>query len=123
MIEKTFKFAGVAREPSNNGIPGEYRLRFANDPRRIKILQAWLLEDINLIELDEPMTKMQAVQHLLNTDFAGTNKDIEFCLQTAKSKRSLRIPTNRHMLSAPPADTKEFLKEIRSRAQTVSNIV
>ena len=58
-IEKTFTVAGTATQ---NGVT---KARFANDlVARIKILNKAGCTDINLVELPEPMTKLQALQHL-----------------------------------------------------------
>jgi hypothetical protein len=57
--EKTFTVAGTATQ---NGVT---KARFANDlVARIKILNKAGCTDINLVELPEPMTKLQALQHL-----------------------------------------------------------
>ena len=57
--EKTFTVAGTATQ---NGVT---KARFANDlVARIKILNKSGCTDINLVELPEPMTKLQALQHL-----------------------------------------------------------
>jgi len=57
--EKLFTVAGTATQ---NGVT---KARFANDlVARIKILNKAGCTDINLIELPEPMTKLQALQHL-----------------------------------------------------------
>ena len=54
--DKTYKFAGISKH--NN----EYKVRFANDIMRIKILAKNGHEDIRFFELDEPLTKLEAVQ-------------------------------------------------------------
>ena len=57
--EKTFTVAGTA---TLNGVT---KARFANDlVARIKILNKSGCTDINLVELPQPMTKLQALQHL-----------------------------------------------------------
>ena len=57
--EKTFTVAGTATQ---NGVT---KARFANDlVARIKILNKAGCTDINLVELPEPMTKLQALQYL-----------------------------------------------------------
>jgi len=60
--DKTYKFAGI----SNHN--GEYKVRFANDIMRIKILAKNGHEDIRFFELDEPMTKLAAVQAIAGYD-------------------------------------------------------
>ena len=57
---KLFTVAGTARNPD-----GTVKVRFANDlVSRIKILTKAGCTDINLVELPEGMTKLQALQHL-----------------------------------------------------------
>jgi hypothetical protein len=60
MTEKLFTVAGTATNPD-----GTTKARFANDlVARIKILNKSKCTDINLVELPEPMTKLQALQFL-----------------------------------------------------------
>lgn len=57
--EKLFTVAGTATQ---NGVT---KARFANDlVARIKILNKAGCTDINLVELPQPMTKLEALQHL-----------------------------------------------------------
>jgi hypothetical protein len=59
-IEKTFTVAGTAKNAD-----GTVKARFANDlVARIKILNKAGCTDINLVELPQAMTKLQALQHL-----------------------------------------------------------
>ena len=58
--EKLFTVAGTARNAD-----GTVKARFANDlVARIKILNKAGCTDINLIELPQPMTKLEALQYL-----------------------------------------------------------
>ena len=58
--EKLFTVAGTAKNAD-----GTVKARFANDlVARIKILNKAGCTDINLVELPQPMTKLQALQHL-----------------------------------------------------------
>ncbi len=57
--DKTFTVAGTATQ---NGVT---KARFANDMvARVKILTKAGCTNINLIELPQPMTKLEALQHL-----------------------------------------------------------
>ena len=60
--DKTYSVAGVSKHN------GEYKVRFANDIMRIKILAKNGHEDIRLAQLDEPMTKLNAVRELDRMD-------------------------------------------------------
>jgi hypothetical protein len=54
--EKTFSFVGISK------LNGEYKMRFANDLMRIKVLAKNGHEDIRFFPLDEPMQKYDAVR-------------------------------------------------------------
>ena len=63
--DKTFKVAGISK------LGGEYKVRFANDLMRIKVLAKHGHEDIRLAELDEAVTKLEAAKLILGMeDFA-----------------------------------------------------
>ena len=51
---KLFKVVGISKHM------GEYKVRFANDIMRIKVLTKGGHTDIRLAELDEPVSKMEA---------------------------------------------------------------
>ena len=58
--EKLFTVAGTATNPD-----GTTKARFANDlVARIKILAKAKCTNIDLVELPQPMTKLEALQHL-----------------------------------------------------------
>ena len=54
--DKLFKVAGISK------LNGEYKVRFANDIMRIKVLAKSGHEDIRLAELDREMTKLDAAK-------------------------------------------------------------
>ena len=60
--DKTFKVVGVSK------LAGEYKVRFANDVMRVKVLAKHGHEDIRLLELDTAMTKLDAVKELTKAD-------------------------------------------------------
>lgn len=60
--DKTFKVVGVSK------LAGEYKVRFANDVMRIKVLAKHGHEDIRLMELDTAMSKLDAVKALTTAD-------------------------------------------------------
>jgi hypothetical protein len=63
MTDKLFTVAGTATNPD-----GTTKARFANDlVARIKILNKAGCTAINLVELPSPMTKLQALQFLQDT--------------------------------------------------------
>ena len=70
MSDKTFAVGGVSKTK------GQYKVRFANDMTRVKIL-AKTDTDINLLELPSPMSKPELVAFLktsqlyLNPEYAA----------------------------------------------------
>ncbi len=60
--DKLFTVAGVSK------LDGEYKVRFATDIMRIKVLAKHGHEDIRLAELDKAMTKYEAVQSIKTMD-------------------------------------------------------
>ena len=60
--DKLFNVAGVSK------LNGEYKVRFATDIMRIKVLAKHGHEDIRLAELDTAVTKLEAVQQLATMD-------------------------------------------------------
>lgn len=84
-MSKTFSHAGVSK------LNGEFKVRFANDQMRIKHLAKVGHDDIDIIELKEPMTKEDAVAYLLKIDFDNGNKTIRACLEAEAEKRGLAV--------------------------------
>ena len=63
--DKTFNIVGVSK------LNGEYKVRFATDIMRIKVLAKHGHEDIRLCELDEAVSKYEAVKQIATmADFA-----------------------------------------------------
>ena len=60
--DKTFKVFGVSK------LDGEYKVRFANDIMRIKVLAKHGHEDIRLVELDEAVSKYEGIQKIQGMD-------------------------------------------------------
>jgi hypothetical protein len=66
-VEKLFTVAGTATNPN-----GTTKARFANDlVARIKILNKAGCTAINLVELPNPMTKLQALQYMTEQGVTG----------------------------------------------------
>lgn len=57
--EKTFTVTGTSI------LNGECKVRFANDTTRVKVLEKNGHTDVHLIELETPMTKLEAAEFLL----------------------------------------------------------
>jgi hypothetical protein len=60
--DKKFTVAGISK------LNGEYKIRFANDMMRIKVLAKSGHEDIRLADLEGEFTKMEAAKIVLGLD-------------------------------------------------------
>lgn len=84
-MSKSFTHAGVSK------LDGEFKVRFANDASRIKVLIKNGHTDIDIVELKNPMTKEEAVAYLLSIDFATrdgvTNEAVQAALLAEVDKR------------------------------------
>jgi len=56
--DKLFKVFGTSK------LNGEYKVRFANDVMRIKVLAKHGHEDITLVELDAPVSKYEGIKQI-----------------------------------------------------------
>lgn len=85
-MSKSFTHAGVSR------LNGEFKVRFANDALRTKVLVKNGHKDIDIIELKHAMTKEEAVQYLIDIDFATrdgvTNAEVKAALEAEQGKRT-----------------------------------
>lgn len=79
--EKTFTVVGtsITRE-------GVLKLRWANDMSRVKILIKAGHTEIDLIDLPNPMTKLQAAQYLLTTSLSPEREAVATLKVTEKVK-------------------------------------
>lgn len=85
-MSKTFTHAGVSK------LNGSFKVRYANDSLRTKVLIRSGHTDIDIIELKEPMSKEDAVAYLLSIDFATqngvTNAEVQAALLAEVDKRT-----------------------------------
>ena len=77
----SYSHAGVS------SLNGEFKVRFANDALRVKVLAKNGHKDIDIIELKNPMSKADAVAFLLSIDFDNGNKTVRAALEAAADKR------------------------------------
>ena len=82
----TFAYAGVSK------LKGEFKVRFANDQMRVKVLAKNGHSDIDIIELKTPLTKEEAVAFLISIDFDNGNKIIRAALEAEVDKRQPTAP-------------------------------
>lgn len=76
-----FTHCGVSR------YKGEFKVRWANDAARVKVLAKNGHTDIDVIELPSPMGKLEAVQYLLSVNFDNGNAAVRTALDEAADKR------------------------------------
>ena len=103
--DKLFTVAGISKRE------GEYKVRFANDTMRVKVLIKGGHEDVRLVELDAPSTKMEAVQVLKDmpefSDAIAQATIAEFIeLNTPKSPRTKAAKAPKVKPESSPTATK-----------------
>lgn len=81
-MSKSFTHAGVSK------LNGEFKVRFANDSLRVKVLAKNGHKDIDILELKHAMTKEDAVAYLLSIDFDNGNKEVRAALEAEQGKRT-----------------------------------
>lgn len=99
--DKTFKVAGVS------AVKGNYKVRFANEMSRIKVLIKTDHTDIELMELPSEMSKGQAVEFLKTTELMDKPEYLQ-AIETADAKYN---PTGTVKLKS----TKPSLEKIKAR--------
>ena len=81
-MSKSFTHAGVSK------LDGEFKVRFANDAMRTKVLIKNGHTDIDIIELKHAMSKEDALAYLMSIDFANGNAEVQAALEAEVTKRS-----------------------------------
>ena len=114
-MSKTFKFAGVSKRA------GSFKARFANDQMRVKVLAKTGSSDIDLIELKEPMSKLDAVAFLLKINFDNGNALVREALESYQSKHTdapkTKTVTKAKAAPKAKAKSKPSLDAIAARAK------
>jgi hypothetical protein len=114
-MSKTFKFAGVSKRA------GSFKARFANDQMRVKVLAKTGSSDIDLIELKEPMSKLDAVAFLLKINFDNGNALVREALESYQSKHTdapkAKTVTKAKAAPKAKAKSKPSLDAIAARAK------
>jgi hypothetical protein len=100
-MDKQFKVGGVSKTK------GQYKVRFAGDMTRVKIL-AKTDSDINLLELPRAMTKPELVTFLKTTDLYA-NAEYRAAIDAADAKYNGSV-------SAKATKVKPSLDAIKARA-------
>ena len=99
-----FKVGGVSKTK------GQYKVRFANDMTRVKIL-AKTDSDINLIELPSAMTKPELTAHLKTTELYA-NAEYRAAIDAADAKYNGVVT-----VTAKATKVKPSLEAIKARAK------
>jgi hypothetical protein len=108
MTDKLFKVGGVSKCKSG------YKVRFANDLTRVKIL-AKTDTDINLIDLPKEMTKPELVTFLKTTDLYK-NAEYKAAIDAADIKYNTVVTVK----SAKVKATKPSMASLKARAEAVA---
>lgn len=112
-MSKSFTHAGVSR------LNGEFKVRFANDALRVKVLAKNGHKDIDIIELKHAMTKEEAVAYLISIDFATrdgiTNPEVKAVLEAEQTKRT-------DQPKAPKADKVAKAPKVKATKPTMEGI-
>jgi len=100
--DKLFTVAGISK------LNGNYKVRFANDLMRIKVLAKSGHEDIRLADLGKAMTKMDAARSLLTIDdFSDTvaQATITEYIEDNSPKAKVSKPVAKKATKTPVAKT------------------
>ena len=99
--DKLFTVAGTSK------LDGGYKVRFANDQLRIKVLAKHGHEDITLVELPNAMTKLDAVKFIKTLDeFSGVASQAAIAdYLDRKDEAPKAAPATKAKATAKVADT------------------
>lgn len=108
--EKTFTVAGTAKNAD-----GTVKARFANDlVARIKILNKAKCTDINLVELPQAMTKLEALKYL--TEQGITEGDAGFAVANKLAEKSKIAKRAQVKVAAPTKTTAKTTTDVATEA-------
>ena len=111
----TFKVVGVSK------LNGKYKVRFANDMLRVKVLEKNGHKDVDLIELMHPMTKEDAVRKLIEMNFAKGDKAIQAALDEAIEKRT-EAPKAANKQPKPSKEAKKPAKAPAKKSKVTKDV-
>ena len=113
-MSNTFTHAGVSK------LNGEFKVRFANDALRTKVLIKSGHTDIDLMELPSPMTKEEVVAFLVKIDFAtrdgATNEAVKAAILAEADKRSGK-PAKAPKAPKAPKSAKPSMEGIKAKVE------
>jgi len=102
-MDKLFKVGGISKTK------GQYKVRFANDMTRVKIL-AKTDSDINLVELPNEMSKPELVTFLKSSELYA-NTEYRAAIDAADAKYNGTVSAKATKVKAKPS-----LEAIKARA-------
>ena len=119
--DKTFNIVGVSK------LNGEYKVRFATDIMRIKVLAKHGHEDIRLAELTTPVSKYEAVRQLQSmaefADAAAQSAIAEYLDEKAPkapAKAAAKAPVKKAAVKAAPAKSTKASREAEALRQAAA---
>ena len=119
-MSKSFTHAGVSKQD------GQFKVRFANDALRVKVLAKNGHSDIDIIELKEPMSKEDAIAFLISIDFATqngvTNAAVQAALFDAVDKRAVAPAKTAKVKAVKTAPTMESIKAKATKTAPKSTV-
>lgn len=107
--DKLFTVAGISK------LNGEYKVRFANDAMRVKVLAKHDHTDIRLVELDRPMTKLEAAGSLIAMeDFADATAQATISEYIADNSPKAKVskPVATKATKTPVAKTTKVTEDL-----------
>lgn len=112
-MSKTFTHAGVSK------LDGKFKMRFANDSLRTKVLIKNGHTDIDIIELKHPMSKEDAVAYLLSIDFDNGNKEVRAAIEAEQGKREPKAATAKteKVAKVKAVKAKPTMESIKAKAK------
>lgn len=123
-MSKSFTHAGVSK------LDGEFKVRFANDAMRTKVLIKNGHTDIDILELKHPMIKEDVVTYLLSINFDNGNKEVRAALEAEQGKREPKAPKSTgkvEKVKAVKATAKKAVKptleSIKAKAKVPAKVV
>ena len=113
--DKLFNVIGVSK------LNGEYKVRFATDIMRIKVLAKHGHEDIRLAELATAVTKYEGVKQIQAmddfADAAAQSAIAEYLDEKAPKTAKAKSPAAKPVKAAPKAKTSKASREAEALAQ------
>jgi hypothetical protein len=108
--DKLFSVAGISK------LNGEYKVRFANDIMRIKVLAKHGHEDIRLADLEQDVTKLEAARIILAMeDFADATAQATITEyledKTPKAKAAPKAAVKAPVKAKAPAKAAKVLED------------